>query len=122
MLVVFACLFVNGEDLPVRAVGDLDVGAHRRGAGLDGHQMALLGDLHNGVEVPLDGGLTGPYKGVEAGGLDVGDDLVDDTADLLVVVLHLREDLDCKMGVHSFIHSFFLTKSTLAVRPQRRGK
>ena len=68
-------------------------------AGLDSHQMALLGDLHNGVEITFHSGFTGAYKAVQTGGLDVSDYFIHNTAYFLIA-LYLGEDLDCETCVH----------------------
>ena len=71
LLVILGCLLVNGENLAFRTVADLQIRADTGSAGLDSHQMALLGDLHNGVEITFHSGFTGAYKAVQTGGLDV---------------------------------------------------
>ena len=103
----------GAHHIPIGAIGDLEVACALRTASLLARLDAALDKVHAFIEVPLDGGLERPDVIAQPTGIDLGDDLVDDTTDLVIRRCVHGKELQGDRTVHGYSPS----KLRLGCRP-----
>ena len=92
----------GAHHIPIGAIGDLEVACALRTASLLARLDAALDKVHAFIEVPLDGGLERSDVIAQPTGIDLGDDLIDDTADLVIRRCVHGKELQGDRTVHGY--------------------